>query len=59
VWVITAGGPGSSTEPVSMYIYKQAFHFFDLGYAAALSFVLLIVVTVICTVIIRLWRGNQ
>jgi multiple sugar transport system permease protein len=59
VWVITAGGPGSSTEPVSLYIYKQAFHFFDLGYAAALSFVLLIVVTVICTVIIRLWRGNR
>jgi multiple sugar transport system permease protein len=59
VWVITAGGPGSATETVSMYIYKQAFHFFDLGYAAALCFVFLVIITVICTVIIRFWSANR
>lgn len=41
VFILTQGGPGFATETVSLYIYKTAFRFFDFGYAAALSFVLL------------------
>src|SRR3546814_178228 len=35
-FVMTGGGPGSSTETVSMHIYKSAFLFFQMGYAGAM-----------------------
>ena len=41
VFILTQGGPGFATETISLYIYKTAFRFYDFGYAAALSFVLL------------------
>jgi multiple sugar transport system permease protein len=47
VFILTQGGPGFATETVSLYIYKTAFRFFDLGYAAALSLVLLVLVNII------------
>ena len=41
VYVMTGGGPGDSTSILSMYIVKQAFDFSRLGYAAAVSALLL------------------
>jgi len=46
VFVMTGGGPGSSTQFVSMFIYKQAFQFYELGYASAVITVLLAVLAV-------------
>ena len=40
--VTTGGGPGSATESLTMYIYKTALTFGNYGYAAAISFVLLV-----------------
>jgi multiple sugar transport system permease protein len=59
VMVITAGGPGSSTETISMYIYKQGFHFFDLSYASALSLLYLVFISGVCTLILRWARVNR
>jgi len=42
--VTTGGGPGSSTESLTMYIFKTALTFGNYGYAAAISFVLLVLV---------------
>jgi multiple sugar transport system permease protein len=41
VFVMTGGGPGSSTQFASMFVYKQAFQFYELGYASAVITVLL------------------
>ena len=41
VFVMTGGGPGSSTQFVSMFVYKQAFQFYELGYASAVITVVL------------------
>jgi multiple sugar transport system permease protein len=41
VIIMTGGGPGSSTQFVSMFVYKQAFQFYELGYASAVITVLL------------------
>jgi multiple sugar transport system permease protein len=54
VVVLTNGGPGSSTETVSVLLYKQAFKFQDFGLAAAGIFVLMLLVTLVSTVYIRL-----
>lgn len=42
VFMLTRGGPGSSTETISLYIYKLAFNDFQLAYGAAAAFLILI-----------------
>ncbi|TXI16879.1 MAG: sugar ABC transporter permease [Roseateles sp.] len=39
-YLITEGGPLHSTYVLALYIYDQSFRFFNLGYGAALSWVL-------------------
>lgn len=41
VYVMTGGGPGNSTETLSMFVYKYGFRFFDLGMASACALVML------------------
>jgi multiple sugar transport system permease protein len=59
VFILTQGGPGTSTEVVSLYLYKTAFKFYDVGYAAAGLFLLLIFVTLVSQLYIRLIRGKE
>jgi multiple sugar transport system permease protein len=47
IYVMTFGGPGQSTELFSLHIYKAAFISQKLGYASALSILLLAIVTVL------------
>ncbi len=53
VYVMTGGGPGNSTLLLSLYINKQAFEFFNIGYAAAMGVILLIVALIIAFFIVR------
>jgi multiple sugar transport system permease protein len=53
IFSLTGGGPGSQTETVSFYIYQLGFKNFRLGYTAAVSILVLIIVSVLITV---LWR---
>lgn len=59
IFILTEGGPGFATETVSLYIYRTAFRFFDFGYAAAMSFVLLAMTNVISVIYIRLLRTTE
>ncbi len=58
IFILTEGGPGFATETVSLYIYRTAFRFFDFGYAAAMSFVLLALTNIISMIYIR-WLQRQ
>lgn len=40
VWVMTGGGPGTSTDTMSTLIYKNAFQFGDFSYGIAMALVL-------------------
>lgn len=40
IYMITGGGPASSTRPLIQYIYENAFKKNNMGYAAAMSYVL-------------------
>ena len=53
IFSLTEGGPGFATETISLYIYRTAFRFFDFGYAAAMSFVLLALTNIISAIYIR------
>ena len=50
VFALTGGGPGTSTETLTLYAYNEGFKKFNLGQASALSFVFLFVVIVFGTV---------
>ncbi len=50
IFVMTGGGPGNATKVLMFYIWENAFNFFKMGYASAISyllFVLLIGVTML------------
>ena len=59
IFILTEGGPGFATETISLYIYRTAFRFFDFGYAAAMSFVLLVLTNVISTIYIRFLQSKE
>ncbi|MCK9286141.1 MAG: sugar ABC transporter permease [Sphaerochaetaceae bacterium] len=40
IWVMTSGGPAHSTELIATYMYKKTFLSWEMGYGAALAFVL-------------------
>ncbi len=47
VYILTEGGPGSSTETISVYLYRVAFNYFQTGRASALGYILLFAVIVL------------
>ncbi len=47
VYIITEGGPGSATETIAVYVYRQAFQFFRTSQSAALAYIILFVVIVL------------
>jgi multiple sugar transport system permease protein len=46
VYVLTRGGPGTSTQLISIYGYQTFFQFQQVGYAAAMLFIVALVVVV-------------
>jgi multiple sugar transport system permease protein len=53
VYVMTGGGPGDATETASFYTYLQGLRFFSFGYAAAVSYIQLAIVSVVATILVR------
>jgi oligogalacturonide transport system permease protein len=43
-YAVTEGGPLHSTYLLSLYIYEECFRYFNLGYGAALSWVLFVLI---------------
>ena len=53
IWVITGGGPGRTTESVSVFASKTAFTQFKMGYATASSLIFAAVVVILTAIILR------
>jgi len=55
VYVATSGegGPLRSTLVYNLYLYQNAFRFFDMGYASALAWVLFLIVLVVTLLVFR------
>lgn len=45
--IMTDGGPNNSSMTLAMYIYRNAFEYLDMGYAASISWVLFVVIMII------------
>lgn len=59
IYVMTLGGPGTATETVSYYAYLSGFKYFKVGYAAAMSILLLIVTALVCSAIAKVFYKEQ
>jgi multiple sugar transport system permease protein len=59
VYLMTGGGPGTTTEVISMYIYRWGFRNFRLGFTSASSMILLIATLAICAVYLRMLVRRQ
>lgn len=53
IYILTRGGPGSSTETISYSIWKNAFTSLDMGRSAAASFLLLAAILVLTICLVR------
>ena len=52
-WLLTSGGPNNSTELYSVYLFRNAFAFFKMGYASALAWILFIIISLFSLAIFR------
>ena len=50
VRIMTGGGPGSSTDVISFYIYRYAFQHFRIGYASAAGTILMIILMILTAI---------
>ena len=57
VFMMTAGGPGNSSLMLVLYIYRNAFQNFKMGYASLLAWVLFCIVMVITVIQFYIARG--
>jgi multiple sugar transport system permease protein len=53
IFILTGGGPGTTTQLLSLYMYRTEFKFFDMGQAAALAVVVLVSISVVYSLITR------
>jgi multiple sugar transport system permease protein len=59
VYMLTRGGPGTSTYVASMYNYVLFFGNYQVGYAAAMSYIILIIVNVFAIALIFVLSERQ
>jgi ABC-type sugar transport system permease subunit len=57
-FVMTDGGPLDATLSVTMYMYQQGFEFFHQGYAAAIAYVLFVIVAIVAFLQFRFLRSD-
>lgn len=53
-FVITGGGPVKSTYLYGLMLYDNAFHYFKMGYASALSWILFLIILTVTYVLMKL-----
>ena len=52
-WLLTEGGPNQATEFFSLYLYRNAFQYFKMGYASALAWVLFVIIVAFTIIVFR------
>lgn len=56
IFVTTGGGPGTTTETVNMYTYRQGFVYGDMGYAATLGVFMFLAILTLTLGLVQLER---
>ena len=56
IYVMTGGGPGRSSETLTMYAYRLGFEQWHLGESAAVALIMLVIITFLSRLILRALR---
>lgn len=56
VFIMTQGGPGTSTTVLTFYIYQAGFSFYRMGYASAMAWILFIIIFIVTLI---QWRKQK
>ncbi|MBA3416163.1 MAG: sugar ABC transporter permease [Chloroflexia bacterium] len=59
IYLLTQGGPGATTEVLSMFIYRYGFQSFDMGLTSAASMLLFALTLIVCAVYLRMIVRRQ
>lgn len=54
IYILTGGGPSASTETLMYYIYRASYMWWNLGYGAAMSLFLYLVIIISCEIFYNL-----
>ncbi|MFB6959252.1 carbohydrate ABC transporter permease [Streptomyces sp. NPDC056309] len=54
IYALTGGGPGEESQTTPLYMYEQAFKYFEVGYGSAIALVLLLFGALLSLVYLRL-----
>jgi multiple sugar transport system permease protein len=57
IYVITQGGPGQASETINIFLYLQAFAFYNVGYASAVVVVFFAIIMVLAALL--LWTRQR
>jgi multiple sugar transport system permease protein len=52
-WILTQGGPNNATEFYALYLYRNAFRYFKMGYASAMAWILFVIVVIGTVILFR------
>jgi multiple sugar transport system permease protein len=58
IYAMTQGGPGVATMTLPLYVYQQAFTFFQLGYGTAIALVLVLIGAAFSLLFVRAARAQ-
>ncbi len=53
VFAMTGGGPGTKSETLPIYMYQEAFKYYQLGYGAAVALILLLIGAIFSLIYVR------
>lgn len=59
VFLLTEGGPGTSTETIAVYVYRLAFQYFRTSQSSALAYILLFIVIVLTNLYLYFVQQRQ
>jgi raffinose/stachyose/melibiose transport system permease protein len=59
IYVMTKGGPGTTTESLAILLYKKAFNFNEMGYGTAIAVVMFLIILVISIIQLTILRRRE
>jgi multiple sugar transport system permease protein len=59
IFVITGGGPGTASETLNIFLYLQAFAFYNIGYASAVVVVFFALIIALSLVLLYLRQRSK
>ena len=58
-FILTGGGPDNATISIGHYLYNNGFAFFKFGYAAALSYALVLIIAILSIIQFKVSKGGD